>query len=465
MAADSRLGICRSGLGSPEVEEDGDTFEANARKKAVEAGQDARAMDSGRRQRPGRSRAGGEPGVYSARYAGKQGDNEANNDKLLQALGLDDRISARRLLRVYRSPRRPDRNSSRRRRGALPWRHRARREESEVLATIRSSSSRSTTGRSAEPSATVKDALSHRARALEHACVPIFVSWARPSESADCRELAVNIFHFQAALGRFFHLARDNGRTIHLPPGTPIRRLAFPGKGDGKTMPAANSLVEDIKAFRHYQQAERGMASNTVLAYGRDLERFCAWAAAGALNDPLRPSVVELGRYLADLHEGGLAPRSIARHLIGFKMFYRFLRWKSAWKPGRWSCWAPALWERIPQVLSPENVEKLLAAPQGGGTLLSSRPRVLETLYATGSRVSEVVQLRTEDLHLDSGFCKCVGKGSKQRIVPLGKPAQNALRAYLDIARPELMRGSSTAPWVFLSRGGAFSLARCSGCW
>ena len=105
-------------------------------------------------------------------------------------------------------------------------------------------------------------------------------------------------------------------------------------------------------------------------------------------------------------------------------------------------------------MLSPESVEKLLAAPQPGDRFYLRDQALLETLYATGSRASEVVDLKLADLHLDSGFCKCTGKGSKQRIVPLGRPALKALRAYLSELRPELVRVAPDSPWVFVSRGG-----------
>ena len=132
-------------------------------------------------------------------------------------------------------------------------------------------------------------------------------------------------------------------------------------------MPApgnAAALLDDIKAFRDYLRAERGMAANTVLAYGRDLDRFGAWVADGGLRDYLKPTIRDLTHYLAHLRSEGLAPASIARHLVALKMFYRFLRIEERGDPtavGLLS--SPALWERIPQVLSPESVEKLLAAP------------------------------------------------------------------------------------------------------
>src|SRR5437588_7795665 len=85
-------------------------------------------------------------------------------------------------------------------------------------------------------------------------------------------------------------------------------------------------LADDVKAFRHYLESERGMAANTVLAYGRDLDRFAAWVTEGGLGDYLKPNIRELTQYLGHLREGQLAPRSVARHLVALKLFYRFLR-------------------------------------------------------------------------------------------------------------------------------------------
>src|SRR5207237_7585888 len=203
-----------------------------------------------------------------------------------------------------------------------------------------------------------------------------------------------------------------------------------------------------------YLQAERGMAGNTVLAYGRDLAHFQEWTIGGGLSDYLRPSVRELSHYISHLREGGLAPASVARHLVALKMFYRFLRLEERTTESSVDLLSsPSLWERIPQVLSPESVEKLLAAPEPIDRFFLRDRALLETLYATGSRASEVVGLKLRDLYLDAAFCKCFGKGSKQRLVPLGRPAVNALRAYLDGLRPRLVAAAPEAPWVFVSRG------------
>jgi integrase/recombinase XerD len=220
-------------------------------------------------------------------------------------------------------------------------------------------------------------------------------------------------------------------------------------------MALQQELTQDVRAFLQYLRAERGMAQNTVLAYGRDLTHYRAWAEEGGLANYLQPALSELSRYLMHLREQELAPVSVARNLVALKMFYRFLRLEEKVAASATDLLsAPSLWERIPHVLSPESIEKLLAAPQAGERFFLRDRALLETLYATGSRASEVVNLETRNLFLDSGFCKCLGKGGKERVIPLGRPAQNALRAYLEEQRPELTHGSDTVPWVFVSRGG-----------
>jgi integrase/recombinase XerD len=222
-----------------------------------------------------------------------------------------------------------------------------------------------------------------------------------------------------------------------------------------QTTSRASAISADLADFRNYMRAERGMATNTVLAYGRDLERFGGWVQDGGLGDYLHPTIRDLSHYMSHLRGEDLAPPSIARHLIALKMFYRFLRLEERADPTAVELLSsPALWERIPQVLSPDSVEKLLAAPTTLDRFYLRDRALLETLYATGSRASEVVGLKMVDLHLDSGFCKCMGKGSKQRVVPLGRPAIQALQTYLNDHRPELVRAVADPPWVFVSRGG-----------
>src|SRR5262249_36604915 len=140
----------------------------------------------------------------------------------------------------------------------------------------------------------------------------------------------------------FFFLVLDEGMKAR--PSEAASRLA--------------ALADDIAAFRNYLKAERGMAANTVLAYGRDLDRFALWVGDGGLDDYLQPSVRALSQYLGHLREDGLAPASMARHLVALKMFYRFLRMEERAPASAVELLStPHLWERIPQVLSPESVE------------------------------------------------------------------------------------------------------------
>ena len=213
-----------------------------------------------------------------------------------------------------------------------------------------------------------------------------------------------------------------------------------------------SELHSDIAAFRHYLQSERGLSDNTVQAYGRDLDRFTKWCGLVRYTEYTAPTLRDLGRYLSFLHDEQLAPPSIARHLVALKMFYRFLRMEERADAAAVDLLgSPKLWERIPQVLPPNAVEELLNAPQPGDRFYLRDRALLETLYATGCRASEVVGLKLADVYLDAAFCRCFGKGSKQRVVPLGRPAIAALRAYVNESKVQRAEGGDL---LFVSRVG-----------
>jgi integrase/recombinase XerD len=217
-----------------------------------------------------------------------------------------------------------------------------------------------------------------------------------------------------------------------------------------------SELQSDIAAFRHYMQSERGMADNTVQAYGRDLDRFAKWVVLIRLADYQKPVLKDLARYVGFLHDEQLAPPSIARHLVALKMFYRFLKIEErADATAVDLLGSPKLWERVPEVLPPTAVEALINAPQPGDRFFLRDRAMLETLYATGCRASEVVNLQLADVYLDAAFLKCFGKGSKQRVVPLGQHAVAALRAYIGGAAKEGGRPTTgNADVVFVSKTG-----------
>lgn len=218
------------------------------------------------------------------------------------------------------------------------------------------------------------------------------------------------------------------------------------------------ALRADVLAFRNYLRSERGLSLNTLAAYGRDLERYAVWVDEMGTVDPYSPTLDELTRYVTFLHELRLAAPSVARHLAALRTFYRYLRLEEKTDtvtPGLLA--APKLWARIPYVLPPEGVDALLAAPRPQDRFYLRDKALLETLYATGCRASEVIQLKAEDVHLDEAFVKCLGKGDKERIVPLGRAAVAALRAYLGEARDvplPVARKKQPTEYVFLTRSG-----------
>ncbi len=225
-------------------------------------------------------------------------------------------------------------------------------------------------------------------------------------------------------------------------------------------MPLA-PLQDDLTSFRQYLKAERGLSQNTLLAYGRDMERFSAWFAASKHKDHLKLALGQFSQYVSYLRtECQLAPPSIARHLVALKMFYRFLKMEGLVSASAVDLLSsPTLWERLPSVLGSKSVSKLLTAPTADDKFYLRDRAILEVFYASGARASEVAGLKLNDLYLSQSFCRCLGKGSKQRMVPLGKPAIAALEAYLKELRPELVNfkhahASGAQAHVFVSRHG-----------
>ncbi len=215
-------------------------------------------------------------------------------------------------------------------------------------------------------------------------------------------------------------------------------------------------LSDDIVAFRNYMRAERGLSENTVISYGFDLDKYLSFVSMGMVASYHKPSLSELASFISYLRDDEkLAPPSIARALVSLKMFYRFLKLEERAQAHTVELLSsPTLWERIPQVLSPAAVEKLLNAPMEGERFFLRDRAILETLYATGCRASEVCNLKYADVYLDAGFCRCFGKGSKQRVVPLGSQAIAWLRAYFADGRPFVGNSAVGSEYVFLSRAG-----------
>ncbi len=206
-----------------------------------------------------------------------------------------------------------------------------------------------------------------------------------------------------------------------------------------------------IDYFLDFLLTERGLSPNTISSYGWDLKtRYLEYLKHRGLNDWRQVTKDHIKDFLVSMHPYK-SVSTLSRYLSSIKMFHRFLV-REGLCPSDPSSFIdyPKMWKRIPQVLTPQEVEGLLKAPKLN-TPQGLRDRaILEILYATGLRASEILRLRLEDLHLDIGFLKCVGKGGKERIVPLGKKSQKFLKRYLVEARPRLLKGAS--PYVFLGR-------------
>ncbi|RMG03536.1 MAG: tyrosine recombinase XerD, partial [Planctomycetota bacterium] len=166
--------------------------------------------------------------------------------------------------------------------------------------------------------------------------------------------------------------------------------------------------------------------------------------------------ISDLSDYVGWLHAQELSPATLARHIVSLRMFFRFLQLEGAVRENYAELLGSRkLWDRIPAVLTPSQIDALLSAPKPYDPLPYRDRALLETLYATGCRVSEVAGLRLEDVHLDEAYCRCLGKGGKERVVPLGEPAVEAIRAYLAKEYPRLAEKASTPPpWLFLSYRG-----------
>jgi len=215
-------------------------------------------------------------------------------------------------------------------------------------------------------------------------------------------------------------------------------------------------VEQELREFLSYLQYECGLSANTLAAYRRDVSGLSGFLRASGcskwsdLNAPL------LSRYFRSRLEQGISPRSIARALSAVRMFLRFLviDGKLQENCARWID-APKTWQRLPCVLNEQEVDRLLRAPLGTpGPYRVRDYAILETFYATGARVSEVCSLRLEGLRLDVGLLLISGKGGKQRLVPLHRRANEAIKNYLQEERPRLLRGKEDPGFVFLSRRG-----------
>ncbi len=224
-----------------------------------------------------------------------------------------------------------------------------------------------------------------------------------------------------------------------------------PSGGDPQTL-TVDAPSSHLPEFLVYLETECGMSRNTRTAYRTDLLQFFEWFANAKAGSVFEVDLKLLARYLEHLNRRGLAASSIARHLVSLKMFFRYLVLEGVLAESAVELLsAPKLWQHLPKVLSPETVERLLCAPVPDDRYPLRDRALLCFLYATGCRASEAAAMRLPDVHLEEGYCRCIGKGNKERIVSLNPVVRAAIEAYLAHERP-LLAGRSDSDRLFLSR-------------
>jgi integrase/recombinase XerD len=205
--------------------------------------------------------------------------------------------------------------------------------------------------------------------------------------------------------------------------------------------------------YLDHLRIERGLAENTLLAYGREVERLKAFATARRRTlGQLRQS--DLVDFMAELRAQGLQPRSVARMVHAVRGLYRFaVREGHLERDPMENLKAPRAFKALPRFLTTAQVEALLDAPDTARPLGLRDRAILEVLYATGLRVSELISLRPGDVDLELGVLRCLGKGRKERLVPLGREARRWVERYVAEARPRLGRRRGSEE-LFLSQRG-----------
>ncbi len=217
-------------------------------------------------------------------------------------------------------------------------------------------------------------------------------------------------------------------------------------------MQASNDDLVD--RYLNFLLVEKGLAAQTIDAYSRDLVRYMAFLAASGHGPVAEGDTPVILRYLIAMRADGLNARSRARHLISIRGFYRFLAREEilASDPSRLID-LPKSGLRLPDVLTIDEVKSLLDAPEPNNPSGARDAAMLELLYAAGLRVSELIGLKLQDVNLSAGYVRVLGKGAKERVVPIGQYAQQKIIRYTAGARAALLKGSISV-YLFVARAG-----------
>ncbi|MCG6906420.1 MAG: site-specific tyrosine recombinase XerD [Desulfobacteraceae bacterium] len=213
-------------------------------------------------------------------------------------------------------------------------------------------------------------------------------------------------------------------------------------------------LDELADRYITYLLVEKGLARKTIESYSQDLARYFTFLKENGVKNLSENDTVLLLKHLIELRNAGLAARSRARHLVTLRGFYKFLTREGllASDPTRLID-LPKTGLKLPEVFSVTDIGRLLTAPDPNTPRGSRDAAMLELLYAAGLRVSELIGLKLQQVNLEAGFVRVVGKGAKERIVPIGQHARRQIQAYLEAGRPILLK-SLVSPHLFVARAG-----------
>lgn len=210
-----------------------------------------------------------------------------------------------------------------------------------------------------------------------------------------------------------------------------------------------------IHSFLSYLRVEKALSQNTIDAYRRDLEKFSEFATERGLKKPAQVKRGDIVDFLGTLYVRKLDARSVARHLVSLRQLFRFLLAEELIPEDPVvTVESPKFRQSLPEFLSVEEVDRLLSQPDASSTLGLRDKAMIELLYSAGLRVSELCNLAVDDLHVEAGSLRCIGKGNKERLVPVGKRALTVLQLYILKARPEIL-GERTSKYLFLNRRGS----------
>jgi integrase/recombinase XerD len=213
-----------------------------------------------------------------------------------------------------------------------------------------------------------------------------------------------------------------------------------------------------IEGFRDFLALEAGSSRHTVTNYTRDVRRLAEYASQRGVDGPEAVTPRRLREFLYHLKDLGLAPSSIRRHISSIRTYYRFLISEGyAQSDPSERIELPKTWRTLPDVLTHDEVEALLGAPSPDETLAWRDRALLEVAYATGIRVSELIGLGVADVWYDDGLVRVLGKGAKERLVPIGRRALGATALYVREIRPTLDRGKGAGKLFLNVRGGPLS--------